>query len=525
MSRHDRSNSQFNIRLITALVLTTGSVFLAVLAFRVTGYAQSPSGEAQLPYTVTDLGTLGGATSEASGVAGRGGTNAAGMIVGSSTTSDSSEHAFLWTNGQMFDLNTLCDLSTSNFSVLTVATSISDSCLVIGQGTTKSGDKHGFLLTPASVDGGTWSYVCCQWVWIQEGGGWWWESDCHCYKWHGPPGPHPECPPNPPHCWWFPLPCCPGCPPPPTGPPPPPPPPTGPPPTVGPPAPPPPPPPPCWCCVDGRVVQTTFEECLQRGGRCYRSRQEALRNCRETCWCCVDGRVVRTTWAECRDRGGRCYGSREEALRNCRELCWICTRRGVLQVPCAWCAEFRVQCYRSREEALSNCPGGPPPPPPTVGPPPPLPPPPRDHHCWCCIRPLGTAYVPPQVFETTEEDCRKKGGECYGSREEALRNCPGGGPPPPPIHRVTPTPTPTPTRPPRLTPTPTPTPQRVTPTPTPRPHRTPPPQRVTPTPTPRPHRTPPPRRRVAPTPTPRPHRTPPPRRRMAPTPTPFRIIR
>lgn len=182
----------------------------------------SPRAGAQLSYSVTDLGTLGGATSTANGVVGQG-HNAAGMIVGSSTASDNSEHAFLYTNGQMFDLNALCDLSTSDFAVLTVAKTISDSCLIIGEGVTTNGEKHAFLLTPIPVDGGQWSYVCCQWVWIQEGGGWWWETGCGCYRWHGPPkGRRPACPPEPPHCWWYPLPCPPecGCTPPNTPPPP-----------------------------------------------------------------------------------------------------------------------------------------------------------------------------------------------------------------------------------------------------------------------------------------------------------------
>ena len=103
------------------------AVLISVIAFTFT------HAEAQLSYSVTDLGTLGGTTSSANGVAGRGGTNAAGMIVGSSTASDNSEHAFLYTNGQMFDLNTLCDLSQSDFNLLTVAKTISDSCLIIGE--------------------------------------------------------------------------------------------------------------------------------------------------------------------------------------------------------------------------------------------------------------------------------------------------------------------------------------------------------------------------------------------------------
>jgi probable HAF family extracellular repeat protein len=165
---------------------------------------------ADLNFTVTDLGTLGGNMSSASGYT-SGGANNAGMLVGGSTMSDNSEHAFLYYSGQMFDLNTLCDLSQSDFKVLTVAKAINDSCLITGEGITTNGEKHAFLLTPLEAAGGQWSYACCQWVWIQDGGGWWWESNCGCYRWHGPPGRHPPCPPEPPPCWWFPLPCPPPC--------------------------------------------------------------------------------------------------------------------------------------------------------------------------------------------------------------------------------------------------------------------------------------------------------------------------
>lgn len=183
-----------------------GLVAIAVFLFGLT------PARGELSYSVTDLGTLGGNASTANSVAGHG-MNAAGMIVGSSTTSDNSEHAFLYANDQMFDLNTLCDLSQSDFKVLTVARTISDSCIIIGDGITTNGDKHAFMLTPLTVAGGQWYYQCCQWVWIQEGGGWWWEENCGCYRWHGPPGRHPPCPPQPPPCWRYPLPC-PPCPPP-----------------------------------------------------------------------------------------------------------------------------------------------------------------------------------------------------------------------------------------------------------------------------------------------------------------------
>jgi probable HAF family extracellular repeat protein len=320
-------------------------------------------------FTVTDLGTLGGNTSTANSVAGNG-ANAQGMIVGSSTTSDNSEHAFLFVEDKMYDLNNLCDLSQTNFKVLTVARTISDSLVIIGDGITKNGDKHAFKLMPQTVAGGQWRYQCCQWVWIQEGGGWWWEEGCGCYKWHGPPGPHPPCPPENPPCWEYPLPC---------------------PPPIRRPTPTPTPTPPgqCWCCINGEVVQTTPEECREREGQCYPTREEALKHCKDLCWCCINGHVVQINAAECKEKGGQCYPSREEALKHCGQLCWCCINGQVVQVPVADCRERDGQCFGSREEALRNCRRRTPTPPPNKTPTPP------------------TTYIPGVVQPTPTPPTRK----------------------------------------------------------------------------------------------------------------------
>ena len=175
-------------------------------------FALASTGRAQVSFDLTDLGTLGGNSSSAASMGGQHGRNAAGMIVGTSKAADNSSRAFLYSNGQMSDLNSLCDLTKTNFAVLTAATSIDDDGAIIGEGTLTDGKAHAFLLTPVLVDGGRWSYSCCNWVWKQvdatgNNTGWWWEPASHRYNWHGSGGKHPACPPNPPHCWSWPLPC------------------------------------------------------------------------------------------------------------------------------------------------------------------------------------------------------------------------------------------------------------------------------------------------------------------------------
>src|SRR5205809_4250019 len=131
--------SERRCRRFTKYETVFAALFLSVVAVS--------SLRAEPTFTVTDLGTLGGNTTTATSVVGHG-MNAAGMIVGSSTTADNSEHAFLYVGDKMYALNTLCDLGQTDFKVLTIARTISDSCVIIGDGVTKNGDKHAFKLSP-----------------------------------------------------------------------------------------------------------------------------------------------------------------------------------------------------------------------------------------------------------------------------------------------------------------------------------------------------------------------------------------
>jgi len=102
----------------------------------------------------TDLGTLGGASSEARGI------NEQGEVVGTAQNAAGQPRAFLWRNGEMTDLNTLIPPGTG--WILESAAGISDGGQIVGYGTL-SGKRRAFLLTPptdlATFIGGTYSQL------------------------------------------------------------------------------------------------------------------------------------------------------------------------------------------------------------------------------------------------------------------------------------------------------------------------------------------------------------------------------
>jgi probable HAF family extracellular repeat protein len=105
--------------------------FGALAALLVAGPAAQPPVPSP-SYTVTDLGTLGGPTSEANAI------NNRGQVAGVADLPDGRHHAFLWENGRMRDLGTLGGKNSE-------ARKINNKGQIVGVAETRTGAEHAFL--------------------------------------------------------------------------------------------------------------------------------------------------------------------------------------------------------------------------------------------------------------------------------------------------------------------------------------------------------------------------------------------
>lgn len=122
---------------------------------QITGYAYSGSTTYRAfvtdatTNTMSDLGTLGGASAEGYGI------NDSGQVVGWSFTAAGIQHGFVYSNGQMLDLNSLLSASDAGTYTIVTAAAINDNGQIVANAynnTVIGGDYVVLLLTPASSD-------------------------------------------------------------------------------------------------------------------------------------------------------------------------------------------------------------------------------------------------------------------------------------------------------------------------------------------------------------------------------------
>ncbi|MBN1374856.1 MAG: hypothetical protein JXA01_01735 [Dehalococcoidia bacterium] len=221
-----------------------------------------------------------------------------------------------------------------------------------------------------------------------------------------------------------------------------------------------------WCCRDGKVTETTKEQCMQTGGTYYAAEAEAVRACQQlvgwycsegmvyhgskaqamqvgatwysteaeavrACqgWCCKDGKVGQTNRSQCSQLGGDWFSTQIQALQACQQAGWCCSGGKVYQSTNTQCTQLGGTWYTTQVQAAQYC---------------------QPVTYWCCSN--GQVYQTPvytsgcyrtqaeavkacqqtttcwccgggKVFQTTQASCTRVGGTCYSSQSQATAAC------------------------------------------------------------------------------------------------------
>jgi hypothetical protein len=115
---------------------------------------------------------------------------------------------------------------------------------------------------------------------------------------------------------------------------------------------------PGWCCINGKVGQTTKDECTKIGGFWSIYQAEAMEACQPKGYCCLNGQVYfPTTESECAQaRGSYWSTNRAQTMERCQPpTCWCCLKGEVYETTQDRCIQSGGACYSTQSQAAAAC--------------------------------------------------------------------------------------------------------------------------------------------------------------------------
>ena len=147
-----------------------------------------------------------------------------------------------------------------------------------------------------------------------------------------------------------------------------------------------------WCCKDGKVIETTKEQCTQLGGSYYATEAEATRVCQQmTGWYCSAGQVYQGTQAQATQVGATWYTTQSQAAQACQG--WCCRGGQVGQTTQSQCDQLGGDWYITQAQAIQAC----------------------QQTGYCCYS--------GKLYQSTRTQCAQVGGAWSTSQSQASQAC------------------------------------------------------------------------------------------------------